>query len=1729
MKTYISRFRHFLLLLRSAFALYIAGIGAPSGMSLKARADTSDTVGVPWAGEAGVTETVANIMARDRLDATQLTRQARSKPVGRTDRGELPPNPDSPTTSSTPESATRRTTMQPGGRYTPQTTSTSFTGATLADTGAYPPDTMGAVGPSQFIVAVNGRIRSFDKTAGVADGALNVSTDVFFASVMTPVVSPVIGNFTSDPHIRYDRLSGRWFIVMIDVPYIDASQTTVENRILIAVSSGSTITGSASFTFYQFRHDQVSTTGDTGDFADYPTPGIDANALYIGDNVFSNSTGSFVGTSGFVVRKSSLLSGGPIVVTAFRGLATGSGEGPDTPQGVDNFDPAATEGYFIGKSNAATGRLVVRRISNPGGTPTISANILLTVSSTASPITVPHPGNTGGTNGNLDALDTRLFAAHIRNGRLWTAHNIQVDASGTASGSGGRNGSRWYELQNLTGTPAVVQSGTVFDPAASNPKSYWIPSIMVSGQGHAAMGFSTAGASNNINAGTVGRLAGDTLGTMQTPQDYTASSTAYNPPGNTGGASGRRWGDYSYTSLDPNDDMTMWTIQEFCDATNSYAVRAVKLIAPPPATPSGVSQAVTPGTSNVNVVITGTSGSGSGFFDPGAGFANRIGVSVSGTGVTVNSVTFTSPTQITLNVSVSTGAALGARTVTVTNPDGQVATSAAGIFTVAAASVTSLTRADPDPANASTVNWTLAFNSAVAGVTTGNFSLSGTATAGASIGTPTTGNGGVTWNVPVTTGPVNGSLTLNLVNSTGQSPTVTTALPFIGETYTINKTAPTVTTPASTAITATGATLGGNVTGDGGFAITERGVVYSATAVNSDPIIGGTGVTKVTSAGTTGIFTVSVSGLTAGTSYSFKACATNSIGTTYTTPVSTFTTLAAPTVTTPASASITVTSATLGGNVTSDGGTTITERGVVYSVTTVNSDPSIGGTGVTKLTGTGTTGVFTVNATGLAQGTGYSFKAYATNSVGTTYTTPASTFTTLAVVVLTGTKSIGPGGDYVSLTNAGGLFEAINTNGVNGLLSVQITGDLTAETGTVVLNALTGTTPSVKIFPTGAAHAISGTSAGALIRLNAADNVTLDGSLGGTGVDRSLSVTNTNIGTSSAVIWLQNSGADGATNNTIRNLSVAGSGNTQTLIGIGSGSSTISTASLSTGNNGNTIQNNSISKTQYGIVCQGLSAAAKNTGTVITQNLINTPSPNHVAKIGILVGFQNGIQVTQNTVDGMTFASSTDTVGISLGITSISATGFTGNEVTNATVTRNSIGKVTHTGTYSAVGIAVASAASGTTLIANNFISGVAANCTSPDIGAGIFLGGGTGSTTQVYNNSISMTGTVTGTTAASYPSYALAIGGTTPVVDVRNNVLLFTQVTNGTTPIGYAIGTAATIFANLTSNNNVMFTSTGALFAVGKTGGLSTSGTTQTTLANWQAATGKDANSVFGDPLFTYTTNLHITSLSSPVSNAGTPLAAVPVDFDGGTRSAATPDIGADEFGASNLPAVSTPTQTAITANTATLGGNVTDDGGTAITERGVVYSVTATNSDPLIGGAGVTKVIAAGTTGVFAVNATGLGTGTGYSFKAYAINAAATGYTGPVATFTTLTALNNWRLIFYGTTSNTGSAADASDPYGTGVPNLAVFAVLGPNQNPAQVAAGMLPQPQISGGNYVITFTQPAGVSGVIYSAEWSITLLPGSWTPIFDSGSGGTHTFSVLIGGNQNLFIRLRVSTP
>jgi uncharacterized protein (TIGR02145 family) len=187
---------------------------------------------------------------------------------------------------------------------------------------------------------------------------------------------------------------------------------------------------------------------------------------------------------------------------------------------------------------------------------------------------------------------------------------------------------------------------------------------------------------------------------------------------------------------------------------------------------------------------------------------------------------------------------------------------------------------------------------------------------------------------------------------------------------------PTVTTSAATNVTASSAILNGEVTSDGGVPITQRGFYWSATDQTPDA-----NDNKEIVSGTTGNFSKTISGLQPNTTYYFRAFATNGQGTTTGDVLSFKTTqeLSLPTVQTNAVTSVTASSGTLNGNVTSDGNATITQRGFYWSET--NDTPD---SGDNKEIVSGTTGSFTKTISELQPNTTYYFRAFATNSKGTT-------------------------------------------------------------------------------------------------------------------------------------------------------------------------------------------------------------------------------------------------------------------------------------------------------------------------------------------------------------------------------------------------------------------------------------------------------------------------------------------------------------------------------------------------------------------------------------------------------------------------------------------------------------------------------------------------------------------------------------------------------------------------
>lgn len=185
---------------------------------------------------------------------------------------------------------------------------------------------------------------------------------------------------------------------------------------------------------------------------------------------------------------------------------------------------------------------------------------------------------------------------------------------------------------------------------------------------------------------------------------------------------------------------------------------------------------------------------------------------------------------------------------------------------------------------------------------------------------------------------------------------------------------PTVSTIEADEITQTSAKVGGNVTATGGAEVTERGIVWST---SQNPT---TENNKVQIGEGLGEFHTTLADLSIATTYYVRAYAINSVGTSYGEEISFTTGSAKPTVTTVSPSEVTSSSAVSGGNVTSDGGSAVTARGVVWSK---DHNPTISlSTKTTNGTGIGS---YVSSITGLEPGVTYYVRAYATNANGTSY------------------------------------------------------------------------------------------------------------------------------------------------------------------------------------------------------------------------------------------------------------------------------------------------------------------------------------------------------------------------------------------------------------------------------------------------------------------------------------------------------------------------------------------------------------------------------------------------------------------------------------------------------------------------------------------------------------------------------------------------------------------------
>jgi hypothetical protein len=789
---------------------------------------------------------------------------------------------------------------------------------------------------------------------------------------------------------------------------------------------------------------------------------------------------------------------------------------------------------------------------------------------------------------------------------------------------------------------------------------------------------------------------------------------------------------------------------------------------------------------------------------------------------------------------------------------------------------------------------------------------------------------------------------------------------------------PSLTTTSASNILSTSANSGGNISSDNGSVVTARGVVWNTITTPTIDL-----ATKTKDSTGKGAFVSALKPLLPGKLYYARAYATNAIGTAYGNEIQFTTTAIAPTVTTADVSSILTTSATSGGNVTSDGGSTVTARGVVWSTSTA---PTI--TLTTKTIDGSGPGTFVSSITSLTAGKTYYVRAYATNSIGTSYgselsfsavSLPASV-TTRSISNITATTATS-GGNVTS--DGGGLVTARGVVwGTTTAPTIALSTKTTDGTGIgAYTSLLTSLLPATTYYVRAYATNSSGTTYGSetsfttlpttpTVTTTALTNITAISATGGGNIGSD----GGGLVTARGVVW---------GTSTLPTIALS----TRTNNGGGTGAFTSSMTGLST-------------NTKYYVRAYATNSAGTSYGDeIIFTTLNNLPIlvTNDVTSITATTAVLNG-NVTADagsavTQKGIVWAMTTGpnissnlgnlTVGAGLGSIAVGPTGLTpgatyyvkayatnnngtayGNEVTFKTLATNpSI--LTYT----------PSNVTGSTALAGgyNIYDGGSAVTAK-----GVVWSTSTGPTTALATKSTDGTGTTQFTTTVPSLSpvtrYYIRAYVTTSFATAYGPEISFITTANpptlSTVAISSITSTSASSGGTITSDGLGSITAKGVVWSTSTqpTIALSTKTSNGTGNANYTSSiTGLDPVTKYY--VRSYATNSGGTAYGSEVSF--TTLAGLAV--------------------------LTTSNATSITITSAILGGEVTNEGGASVTEKGVVWKTT---SGPTVSD----NKQATGTgLGAFTTSVTTLTRNTKYYVRTYAINTSGTSY-GPEVTFNTL-----------------------------------------------------------------------------------------------------------------------------
>jgi len=410
--------------------------------------------------------------------------------------------------------------------------------AILDPYGATPPDTGGAAGPRHVVTMLNSLVAIQSRSGAILPN-YPIDLNQFWSG---------LGDFTDtfDPRLQYDAENDRW------IASAGVNAGAPNAALLIGVSQ----TGDPGGNWNQFRID----VGATGHWADYPVLGFNGNWIVVSANMFRlPPQGAYDRTELFVFNKSELYRNGDDKYVTF-----GDNLGEFCP--ARDYDQVADTFYWMQAFGGENGTIRISVLKGPPGAEQFIAG--------ANAIAIQDSWAENSPDGDdfapqrnsyakVDTGDSRLQNCILRAGTIWCAHTVFLPADAPNSSA-----AQWFQVDPAASQP--LQLGRIEDPSGAN--FYAFPSIAVNGNSDALIGYTRFSLNGYPSAGFALRAASDPPNTAPRNTIYKRGEAPYIAIGYDEGSN--RWGDFSATMVDPVDDLTFWTIQEYAAApTEGYLGR----------------------------------------------------------------------------------------------------------------------------------------------------------------------------------------------------------------------------------------------------------------------------------------------------------------------------------------------------------------------------------------------------------------------------------------------------------------------------------------------------------------------------------------------------------------------------------------------------------------------------------------------------------------------------------------------------------------------------------------------------------------------------------------------------------------------------------------------------------------------------------------------------------------------------------------------------------------------------------------------------------------------------------------------------------------------------------------------------------------------------------------------------------------------------------------------------